>query len=78
MIHFLLIYDHQSEMLLDQRVFTDAEEAAEAYSDAERNAFGREQLEIVLVGSDSIETVHRTHGHYFGRVPAASKYLAGV
>lgn len=77
MIHFLLIYDHQQEKLLCEDVFHDAQEAADAYSKAEREYRNRDELEIVLVGSDSINTIHRTHGHYF-KDGARSKYLAGV
>ena len=32
----------------------------------EREHGDEPNIEIVLVGSDSIETVHRTHGNYFG------------
>jgi len=80
MVHFLLVYDHKQEKLLEERVFTDAQEAADAYSAAEAKVDNRHrgELEIVLVGSDSIETVHRTHGHYFRDGAPVSKYLTGV
>lgn len=77
MVHFLLVYDHQQEMLLREEMYRDAREAADAYSQAERELHDREELEIVLVGSDSINTIHRTHGHYF-KEGLKSKYLAGV
>jgi hypothetical protein len=32
----------------------------------EREHRGDDKLEIVLIGSDSIETVRRTHSNYFG------------
>jgi hypothetical protein len=43
----------------------------------EREYEGRVDMEIVLIGSDSLETVQRTHANYFSR-PAASKYLEGL
>lgn len=77
MIHFLLVYDYAQDKLLREEVYLDAKEAADAYSKAEKDLHGREELEIVLVGSDSINTIHRTHGHYF-KEGAQSRYLAGV
>lgn len=77
MFHFLLVYDHQQEKLLREEMYRDAKEAADAYSQTERDLHGNDDLEIVLVGSDSINTIHRTHGHYF-KEGVQSKYLAGV
>lgn len=82
MIHVLLIFDHNSGRLIRQQEFTDAAEATQAYSDAEAENRDRDRLEIVLVGSDSLATIHRTHGHYFAvdpaRTPAVNRFLAGV
>src|SRR2546421_2713075 len=65
MLHyFLLIYDAQNECLADQRTFEDAEEAEAAFFEAEREYRGRD-LQVLLFGSDSIETVQSTHPHYF-------------
>ena len=64
--HFLLVYDYAEGRLVRQDVFTDATEASAAYARAEREHKDQlADLEIVLVGSDSIETIMRTHGHYF-------------
>lgn len=36
-------------------------------------------IEIVLIGSDSLDTVRLTHANYFdGSAAAASKYLSGI
>lgn len=81
--HFLLVYDYDRQELVEQREFHDAEEASLAYADTERRyrdgnlPVGSETVEIVLVGADSIETIMRTHGHYFDR-EAVSPYLTGV
>lgn len=66
--HFLLVYDRARDELVEQRDFgEDSEAALFAYREAERQAArdGAVQLDIVLVGSDSIETVMATHGNYF-------------
>ncbi|EQD32094.1 hypothetical protein B1A_19616, partial [mine drainage metagenome] len=57
----------------------DSEAAVLAYAAKERELQGDTALEVVLIGSDSLETVRRTHANYF-QGPAASveKYLAGV
>lgn len=64
-VHFLLVYSFKEGKLVDQKEFNDAAVATNAYNEAERAHRGDEQFEIVLVGSDSIETIMKTHGHYF-------------
>jgi hypothetical protein len=44
------------------------------YSKIERQYEGDKQMEIVLMGADSLETVKRTHANYFNGA-VASKYL---
>jgi len=66
-VHFLLVYSYAEGKLVEQFEFSDARRATDAYAEAElahRNDTG---FEIVLVGSDSIETIMQTHGHYFRR-----------
>lgn len=65
LVHFLLVYDLRQRRLIDVQRFTDAREATEAYGRAEMAHLDDRDTEIVLVGSDSIETVKKTHGHYF-------------
>jgi hypothetical protein len=76
--HFLLVYDLKAQRLVSQRDFEDGGEAAAAYADLEREYQGQPGYEVVLVGADSIETIRRTHAHYFDRTEAASPYLAGA
>ncbi len=76
--HFLLVYDLKAQRLISQRDFEDGEEAATAYAALERDYQGQDDFEIVLVGADSIETIRRTHAHYFDYTEAASPYLAGA
>jgi hypothetical protein len=35
-------------------------------------------MEIVLIGSDSLETVMLTHANYFDGTASVSKYLVGL
>lgn len=77
--HFLLVFDHEQGHLVTERHFgSDASAALKAYSDLEREHQGSRSIEIVLIGSDSIETVRLTHGNYFDGTVAVSKYLAGI
>jgi predicted metal-dependent HD superfamily phosphohydrolase len=76
--HFLLVYDLGAQRLIKQQEFGDGDEAAAAYAALERHYKDRDDLEIVLVGADSIETIKRTHAHYFDAVETASPFLAGV
>jgi hypothetical protein len=80
MIHFLLVFDHDKNQLLEATPFTDANEAASRYTLLEERHRGSKALEIVLVGSDSIETIHQTHGNYFEGTPSKAyrRYLVDV
>lgn len=77
--HFLLVFDHDAGHLIEQIEFgADGERAVEAYAKKELQYKDRPRVEIVLIGSDSIETVKRTHGNFFDGSVAASKYLVGL
>jgi hypothetical protein len=64
-LHFLLVYDLRRRELRSAREFRSADEAARAYGEAEREYISDENVEIVLVGADSLGTIRQTHGHYF-------------
>lgn len=77
--HFLLVFDHELGRLIEeQHLGTDGEAAVAAYAAKEKEFQGRTAVEIVLVGSDSLETVRLTHANYFDGTVAVSKYLAGI
>lgn len=65
LVHFLLVYNGPMRTLERSQRFEDVEAALAAYAQAEDEFRGRADLEVVLLGSDSIETLKRTHGHYF-------------
>lgn len=66
LIHFLLVYSYGEQRLLENKDFTDPAEAAAAYRAAESRYRGRsDEFEVVLVGADSLQTIMKTHGHYF-------------
>jgi hypothetical protein len=77
--HFLIVFDHERGRLEQLVEFdTDSEKAVAAYSEKERELQGRKLVEIVLIGSDSLDTVKLTHANYFDGSVALSKYLAGL
>lgn len=77
--HFLLVFDHGPGHLIRTEEFgEDAERALAAYASTEATYGGRKDIEVVLIGSDSFETVKRTHANYFDGTVTVSKYLAGI
>ncbi|SIL05349.1 hypothetical protein [Mycobacteroides abscessus] len=80
--HFLLVFDHDRAELMDMHEFgTDTKAAMAEYARLERehlNESGVDSIEIVLIGSDSLDTVKVTHANYFDGTVAVSKYFAGI
>lgn len=77
--HFLLVFDHAVGHLIRTQEFgEDADAALVAYSSTEANFNARKDIEVVLIGSDSLETVKRTHANYFDGAVSVSKYLVGI
>lgn len=77
--HFLLVFDHSAGRLVSHREFRDAKDALDAYSIAERSYTREQNVEVVLVGADSLSTVQRTHANYFeGAAKSVQKYLVGL
>lgn len=64
--HFILVFDRHAGRLLNQLEFgTNASKALAAYENLEREHRENLSMDIVLVGSDSIDTVKVTHANYF-------------
>jgi hypothetical protein len=81
LLHYLLIYDHAEQKLLDALdLGTDAEDAARTYAEYEQSYRDRKGIEIVLVGADSLDTIRQTHAHYFSESAGEpfEKLLAGT
>jgi len=77
--HFLLVFDHAKGALITERDFgSDSDAALAAYAECERQHRGNDLIEIVLIGSDSIETVRLTHANYYNGTATVSKYLIGL
>lgn len=77
--HFLIVFNHQRGEIADLREFGyDSDAAVAAYSAKEHELRDSRDMEIVLIGSDSLETVKLTHANYFDGSVAVSKYLAGI
>jgi predicted metal-dependent HD superfamily phosphohydrolase len=63
---FLIVFNHDRGALhQDVTVLVDPVEALSAYDAAERHFAEQAHIEVVLIGSDSLDTVRRTHANYF-------------
>ena len=65
LILFLLVFDRTSGELVSINQYDNQDLATSELSLEERKNADSENIEVVLIGSDSIETLKRTHGHYF-------------
>lgn len=82
LVHFLLVFDHSKGKLVEVQEFgKDRDKAVAAYA-AKEEEIGElgsaSAIEIVMIGSDSLDTVKLTHANYFDGSVAASKYLVGI
>jgi hypothetical protein len=63
--HFLVIYDIRNGVAHVDAFDRDYDAALAAYAEAEEAHRDDGNVEVVLLGSDSIETLERTHSSYF-------------
>lgn len=63
--HFLVTRDVTRRKTTVVEFGTDYEVAQHAYQEAEQQAHGRKDLDVVLFSADSLETVKLTHASYF-------------
>lgn len=73
---YLLIRDVANAKLEIAEFGTDEQAALAAYEAAEAKHRGDATFNVVLVGSDSLDTVRATHASYFGG--AAERLLSSV
>lgn len=63
--HFLVVYDIDNGLAHVDPFGKDYEAALIAYAAAEGQHRDDPNVEVVLLGSDSLETLERTHSSYF-------------
>jgi len=79
--HFLIVYRRADGNVNVQEFGDDVERAMDVYAETERKYLRDDYVEVVLIGSDSLETVKFTHSNYFGDATPDSvigKYLTGI
>ena len=64
-IRLLMVYSLADQKLIQSEPFDNASDAMTAYVEAEREHYKTDDIEIVLVAADSIETIRTTHSSYF-------------
>lgn len=65
LVLFLLVFNRASGDLLSIKQFDSEDLATAELSLEERKNVRNEHIEVVLIGADSVETLKKTHGHYF-------------
>jgi hypothetical protein len=64
--YFLIVFDPQSEELLRMTEFSDAGEAGAARR-ATEDEFQNTAIQVVMFAARSLDSVKKTHPHYFGQ-----------
>ncbi len=64
-LHFLVVYDIRAATADVVQFDTDYDAALQAYNEAEETHRDDPNTEVVLLGSDSVDTLERTHSSYF-------------
>jgi hypothetical protein len=62
---FLVIYDRQEGQIIRHRGYKDPRRALRARFAAEREFRGQREIEVVVLGADSWESLPQTHARYF-------------
>jgi hypothetical protein len=63
--YFILTYHLDTQEVTVEDFGADDDSAAAAYSEREHEHRDDALVEVVMVGADSLETVRKTHSHYF-------------
>ena len=74
LIHFLLVFNRTTGELVSIDKFGEQDLATTALSLLERSHEGEDQIEVVQLSADSIETLKKTHGHYFSGMESIPDY----
>jgi len=73
MKHFLVVYNRREGRILTGRAYQAAADALQARFAAERQFKGQQDIEVVVLGGASWQSVERTHARYFSRVQDLAK-----
>ena len=67
MSYFLLVYERSTGKLLEQQEFAEAQAsvALSVRSAREAKERGHPDIEVILLSSESLDTLKRTHARYF-------------
>lgn len=77
--HYLLVFDHRDGRLVGKPAeFGNVDEAVRAYAAAECEYDSDDRVEVVLIGSDSLDTVAKTHPNFFGASSPMNRLLRAV
>jgi hypothetical protein len=68
MHYFLVIYDRREGQILQAGEYRKSSGALQARFEAERRYNGDRNIEVVVLGANSWESLFRTHSRYFKRV----------
>ena len=74
-IFFLIRFDRALGKQVELQEFTDNKQAVAAYTSEEEKYVNQPHMDIVLLGSTSIETVQKTHPNYFDGDTDWSRWL---
>ena len=65
MNHYLVVFDRSKGEMLRLQRFSDRDDALHARFAEERERRGEPDIEVVVLGAISGESLRRTHGRYF-------------
>jgi len=72
--HYLLVFDRPESRIIEIKEYTNSSDALTARFDLEKSLGRDPDIEVVVLGADSLDNLHRTHSRYFNRpIELASK-----
>ena len=79
-MHYLIVFDHKTMTAEVLQFDHNVDAALASYAEKEREFFDDRTMEVVLVGSDSLDSVRATHSNYFpsNYLPDESVWLPDV
>jgi intracellular sulfur oxidation DsrE/DsrF family protein len=73
MRHYLLIYDRSAGKIIRHKEYSQVDDALEARFNVEREYMGQPEIEVVVLGGESWESLSSTHARYFKDVQELAK-----